>query len=89
MTQTKESFDRYLEQCRAENKHGDRPPVESISCPLCPGLDATLRSVPWENVVEEVVYAGTHWYYLCDNCAESWTTSESDGVSLASLISKA
>lgn len=85
MVHTKESFEAYLEACRADNKYGDRPPVETTACPICPGLEGTLRFAPLEHSVGEYTYTGTSWYYMCDNCGESWTTSESDGVSLASL----
>ncbi len=85
MEQTKESFEKFLERCSEANKHGDRPPVEEVDCPNCPGQRATLHSISHEHWIIPYHWVGTHWYYECDVCKEAWTTGESDGVTLASL----
>ena len=93
MEQTKESFEAYLERCREENKWGDRPPVETIACPNCTGRVVApgmkLVSEPWEWPVGVHVFAGTLWKYHCNYCGKSYSTPESDSVSLASLKLKA
>lgn len=85
MEQTKESFEKYLEECRQENAYGDRPSKEEISCPMCPGLMAPLRCSPAVYWVIPYKWEGVDWHYVCDKCKESFITTESDTISLASF----
>lgn len=85
MEQTKESFEKYLEDCRKANTWGKRPPEEEINCPFCETGKARLHELPLEHWVVPHVWKGTIWGYDCLLCGESFTTTESDTVTLASL----
>lgn len=82
--QTKESFDRFLEECRLLAQNIALPLVPYVDCPAC-GDRALLDWDETEHVVEGNVYKGTHHFYRCPNCKDEFTTNESDGLSLATF----
>lgn len=56
------------------------PPIISI-CPVCGNnseMSMNLETITYRNTKEY-----TYWVYTCTNCAETFTTSESDEISLS------
>lgn len=86
--QTKESFEKFLEECRQEAKplqDGESILLPGIiDCPWCKG-SSYLEDEQYGHVIGKDAWRGTKYYYHCDNCKENYTTTESDTISLASL----
>lgn len=82
--QTKESFEQFLEECRMLAQNIKLPLAPHIGCPWCNG-SSYLETQQFGHMIGEDAWRGTQYFYWCDNCKESYTTTDSDALSLATL----
>lgn len=82
--QTKQSFEHYLRVNRDLAKGIQLPLVDSVDCPIC-GVPAMLTEDDIEHKIDEHTWKGTHYFYKCPKCDEQFTTTDSDGLSIASF----
>jgi hypothetical protein len=82
--QTKESFERFLDECRMQAQNIKLPLAPHVDCPIC-GQPAHLDKEPTHHLVQEYAYKGIHYYYWCHGCKEGFTTNESNELTLATF----
>ena len=64
----------------------DRLPL-ILSCPICTGTaELSEKLFDYEN--EEYVFSGIQLFYRCNNCAEEFTTTQSDNITFSELVER-
>lgn len=88
--QTKESFERYLENVRSEwqTKYGsrNRPEQRRVFCAACENdKPLRLRREKLDKTIGPHTWQGVFFVYQCPKCGERFTTTETVAISMASM----
>jgi len=59
-----------------------------MKCPFGCDVDIELLQEPQKFTSKGKIYKGKRWLYKCPKCKESFTTTESDTISMENLSKK-